>query len=120
MNPYEATEDEEAIIPPPDLDDVPVEEEDTEKEHSIPKANNQTHKEPETKEFVSQDLMDSLPKKILDTTDTSGAKRLHFPDHSDSDKDNPRPVEDTSLVLFSSSPTQGELRKVEKKKGKKT
>jgi len=40
-------------------------------------------------------------------------------DHADSNKDNPRPVEDTSLALVSSLPTQGEWRKVEKKKGRK-
>ncbi|MCY6524807.1 hypothetical protein, partial [Actinobacillus pleuropneumoniae] len=73
----------------------------------------------ETEEFVSHDLMDSLLEKIPDTMDTSGAKRHHTLDHSDSDKENPHPMEDTSLVLFWSLPTQGEWRKVEKKKGRK-
>ena len=58
MNPYEAAEDEEATIPPSDHDDVPIEEEATE---TIPKANIQTHKVPEMEEFVTQELMDSLP-----------------------------------------------------------
>jgi len=105
-------------FPPPDPEDVPVEKEDTEKEHPIPQENNQIHKELETVEFVPHDLMDSLSEKIPDTMDTSGAKRLHSSDHSDSDKDNPHP-EDTSLVLFSSLPTQGEWRKLEKKKWRK-
>lgn len=104
-------------FPPPDADDVPVEEEDKEKEHPIPKENNQTHKEPDPEEFVTHDLMDSLPGKIPGTMDISGAKRHHTSDHSNSDKDNPRPLEDTSLTQFSSLPTQGEWRK--EKKGRK-
>lgn len=117
MNPYEEAKDEEATIHRPDPDDVPIEEEAME---TIPKVNNQTHKAPETEEFVTHELMDSLPKKISDTVDTSGAKRQHSPNHSDSDKDNRCPVEDTSLIPFSSSPTQGEWQKVEKKKGRKS
>eukprot|EP00253_Pinus_taeda_P003030 PITA_03030 len=108
--------DEDATIPPPNPDDVPIEEEATE---TIPKVNNQTHKTPETEKSIAQELMDSLPEKIPDTTDTSRTKRQHSPDHSDSDKENPRPVEGTSLILYSSSPTQGEWRKVEKTKGRK-
>jgi len=102
VNPYEAAEDEEEIIPPPNLDDGPIKEEVTK---TIPKANN-PHKAPETKEFVAQELMDFLREKIPNTTDTSEAERHHSLDHSDSNKDNPRHVEDTSLVLFSSSSTR--------------
>lgn len=116
MNPYEEAEDEEATIPPLDPYDVPIEEEAME---TIPKANNQTHRMPETKQIIAQELMDTLPKKILDTSDTSGAKRQHSPYHSHSDNENPCPVEGTSLILFSSSLTQGEWRKVEKKKWRK-
>lgn len=101
VNLGEAAKDEEATIPPLAHDDGPIEE-------VAMETTPMTHKAPATKEYVVQDLKDSLLEKIPDITDTSGAKRHHFLDHSDLDKENPHPVEDTSLVLFSSSLTQGE------------
>lgn len=105
MNPEEETEDEEADNPPPEHDDDPIGGEAT---ATTPIANNQVRKSPEPEKLAAQAMMASLPKKNPVLEDTSGAKRHHSPKHSDTDKDTPCIVEDTSLVLFSSSPTQGE------------
>lgn len=63
--------------------------------------------------------MDSQLEKVLETMDTNGTKRLHTSDNSNSDKDNAWHVANISLALVSLMPTQGEWRKVEKKKGRK-
>jgi len=102
------------IFSPP----VSDEEEEVDVEHPIPNEDNQMNKEPEIQELNPQFPMDSQPAKILDTMDTNGSKR-HTSDNSDSDKDNPQPMAKTSLALVSSMPTQGEWRKVGKKKGRK-
>jgi len=47
-------------------------------------------------------------------------KRYHPSDTSDSDKDTAPQKEETQLVLATIEPTQGEWRKVKKKKGRKT
>jgi len=49
-----------------------------------------------------------------------GIKRQHHPDTSDSDKDTGSLNAKTQLAIVSTEPTQGEWRKVEKKKGRKT
>lgn len=98
---------------------VPDVEEEDEKEHPIPKENNPTFKEPKTEEFVSHHLMDTLLGKIPDTMDPNSTKRNNTSDHLDLDKENPRHVEDTSLTLVTSLPTQGEWRKFEKKNVRK-
>lgn len=103
--------------PPPDHDDDPIGGEAT---PSSPIANNQVHMSPESENLAAQGMLASLLKKNPVPEDSSGAKRHHSLEHSDSDKDAPCIVENSSLVLISSSPTQGEWRKVEKKKGRKS
>jgi len=49
-----------------------------------------------------------------------GIKRHHQSDTSDSDKELGPQKAETQLVIASIEPTQGEWRKVEKKKGRKT
>lgn len=49
-----------------------------------------------------------------------GIKRHHKSDTSDSDKEGGSQKAETQLVIASIKPTQGEWRKVEKKKGRKT
>jgi len=49
-----------------------------------------------------------------------GIKRHHHSDTSDSDKEAGPQNAETQLVIASNEPTQGEWRKVEKKKGRKT
>lgn len=49
-----------------------------------------------------------------------GIKQHHPSDTSDSDKDTAPQKAETQLVLALIKPTQGEWRKVEKKKGRKT
>lgn len=89
---------------PPPLSD---EEEEEDVEHVIPNENNQMNKEPEAEDINPQESMDSLPVKIPKTMDISESKRQHISDTSDSNKNNPQPMADTSLALVSSLPTQG-------------
>lgn len=64
--------------------------------------------------------MESQPEKASDIMELSGTKRQHKSDTSDSDKENPRPGEENPFQLVPMHPVQGEWRKVEKKKGRKT
>lgn len=64
--------------------------------------------------------MESKPKKMPDTMENSGTKRLHTLDTFDSDKENPRPGTENPLQFVSTMLSQGEWCKVEKKKGRKT
>jgi len=117
VNPEEEIEDEGAVKPPPEQHDDPIREDAA---AATPMANNQEHKSLDFRKIVAQALMDSLAEKIPDFEDMSGAKRQHSREHSNTDKDNPCILGDSSLVLFSSSLALGEWRKVEKKKGRKT
>ena len=54
------------------------------------------------------------PSKDNEASNTSGNKRQHSSDTSDSDKDNGAITEDTQLALISATPTQGAWRKVKK------
>lgn len=85
-------------------------------EDPIPNENNQTDKEPEVLEITPQDPMELQPTKMPDAMDSSGTKRLHTSDNFDFDKDNPRLDGDNPLALVSTMLSQGEWRKVEKKK----
>jgi len=58
-------------------------------EDPIPNENNQMDKEPEVQETIPQDPMELQLTKMPDAMDSSGSKRLHTSDNSNSDKDNP-------------------------------
>lgn len=102
MNPEEETEDEEEDIPPPANDEGPI---GGEAEASFPLAPTKT---PQYAEMTSAD------------PSMGGIKRPHLSDTSDSDKETGPQKAETSIVIASIEPTQGEWRKVEKKKWRKT
>jgi len=112
VNLEEETEDEGVVNPPPKQHDDPIGEDAM---AATPMANNQEHKSPDSGKIAAQASMDSLEEKIPNLEEMSGAKRQHSPKYSDTDKENPCILGDSSLVLFSSSPALGEWRKVEKK-----
>lgn len=60
------------------------------------------------------------PEKKPNSMETSGTKMQHSLDTFDSDKENPQSGDGNPLQLVPMVPSQGEWRKVEKKKGRKT
>lgn len=85
-------------------------------EHNLGK---ETQKENISANKVSQ-LHSNQVDKTSEDLNMGGIKRQHPSDTSDSDKDTAPQEAETQLVLASIKPTQGEWRKVEKKKGRKT
>lgn len=89
------------------------EEEEYEEEEPVPN-------ETETQKTPTQEPMESQSGKNSNPMEISGTKRQHSLDTSDSDKKNPRPDDENPLQIVPIIPSQGEWRKVEKKKGRKS
>eukprot|EP00253_Pinus_taeda_P007922 PITA_07922 len=107
--------------PPPDSDDEEskAEEDDTHTENA------EVSKEKETKEEATPANKDTKihqnqAEKTSEEQNMGGIKRHHHSDTLDSDKETGSQKAETQLVIASIEPTQGEWRKVEKKKGRKT
>ena len=85
-------------------------------DYANPNENNQMNKEP-----VAED---TNPPENIETTlatrsemDMGRNKCIHTSDRSDSD--NPQPVAENALALITPTESEGNWRKVEKKKGRK-
>ncbi len=102
-------------FPPPPPDD----EEEEEMDIANPNETNQMNKEPTTEDTNLQENIDTTLARISDTMDMGRNKRQHMLDTSNSDKDNPQLVAETTLALITQTESQGGWRKVEKKKGRK-
>lgn len=98
---------------PPESED----EESEAAEEEIPAEKTEVSQEMENQKGSSSD------NKAVKTSMDPGLgslKRHHHSDNSDSDKEPGIQNTETQLVIVSTEPTQGEWRKVEKKKGRKT
>eukprot|EP00253_Pinus_taeda_P017483 PITA_17483 len=108
-------------FPPPDSDD---EESEAEEDDTLAEKE-EVSKEKENKEDVISANKDTKfhqnqAEKTNEEQNMGGNKRHHHSDTSDSDKETGSQNADTQIVIVSAEPTQGEWRKVEKKKGRKT
>ena len=107
--------------PPPDLE----EDESEEEEELVPPGNQQTTQEPEAQKKDTTVLVDphfqtkQSDRNVVDSS-SRGIKRNHTSETSDSDKDTGTQHVENQIVLSTCEPSQGEWRKVEKKKGRKT
>lgn len=96
-------------------DDTTIEEDEIENQKeniAVNKASQSHSNQAETQQ--NQAEMTSVDQSM------GGIKRRHHSDTSDSDKETGPPNTTTQLFIASIEPTQGEWRKVEKKKGRKT
>lgn len=82
---------------------------------------------PAEKIEISQEMENQKGTSLHDKTEmtrvdpsTGGTKRHHHSDTSDSDKETIPQNTETQIVIVSTEPSQGEWRKVETKKGRKT
>jgi len=104
--------------PPPETE----EEEDEALDEPSPQEESQIPMEPVTQGGSPQDQSDAKNHRgqadlIPDEGDISGNKCFHTLKNSNSDKDNAKLKVGIHLALLSSMPSQGEWRRVEKKKG---
>lgn len=108
-------------IPPANSEDEEseVEEEDTPAENAEVSQEMETQKETTSVKKASQ-LHPNQAEKANEDQSMGGIKRHHHSDTSGSDKETSSQKAKTQLVIASIEPTQGEWRKVEKKKGRKT
>jgi len=122
VNPEEEIEDEGEPDPPSEQHDDPIGENTA---AATPTTNNQEHLSSDSGKFttsVNKNSKTPQNQGEMTSTDPSmgGTKRHHLSDTSDSDKETGFQTAKTQLVIASTEPTQGEWRKVEKKKGRKT
>ena len=108
-------------FPPPDSE----EDESEEEEELAPSENTQPTQGPEvqTKDMtapVEPHLQTNQSERNTVDTGNGGIKRHHTSETSDSDKDTGTQNAENQIVLVTCEPSQGEWRKVEKKKGRKT
>ena len=108
-------------FPPPDSE----EDESEEEEGLAPPGNKETTQEPKAQTKDTTALVDphiqmkQSDRNVVDTG-SGGIKRHHTSETSDSDKDTGTKSTENQIVLVTCEPSQGEWRKVEKKKGRKT
>lgn len=102
-------------FPPP----VSNDEEKEEMEFDDLNQTNQMSKEPTEKDINPQEHIDAARVTSTDTMDMGRNKRQHTLESSDSDKEFPHPVAETTLALITAKEPQGVWKKVEKKKGRK-
>ena len=108
-------------FPPPDSE----EDESEEEEELVPPESKQPTQEPEVQTEDKTALMDPLRQSKQsdrngEDMSSGGIKRHHTSETSDSDKDTGTHIAENQIVLATCVPSQGEWRKVEKKKGRKT
>lgn len=100
-------------------DDSTTENEESENEET----GNQEGNTPDQKtpQFYTNQAETQHEQAVLSNTDhgMGGNKRQQHPDSSDSDKESGLQKSESQLVIVPTEPTQGEWRKVEKKKGRK-
>lgn len=107
-----ATEDEETEA---EEEDTTIEEDEIENQ----KDNTADNKAPQSRSEQVETQQNQSQMISMDQS-MGGIKRQHHSDTSDSDKETGPPNETTQIVIASAEPIQGEWRKVEKKKGRKT